>query len=92
MQLDNLIEKYETDSAELLKVGAVEPAEEKQLIADRLKELKIARVENEFFKKQFYHLTNEAKEVWIRDDKNEFKDITTMVDILREQFEKGVQK
>jgi len=40
MQLDSIIEKYETDSAELLKVGAVEPAEEKQLIANLLKELK----------------------------------------------------
>jgi hypothetical protein len=45
MQLDNLIEKYETDSAELLKVGAVEPAEEKQLIANLLKELKEYRNE-----------------------------------------------
>lgn len=90
--IDYIITKLETESAEMLKVGAVEPAEEKQQIADLLKELKIARVENDFFKKQFYHLTNEAKEVWIRDDKNEFKDITTMVDILREQFEKGVQK
>ena len=45
MTLDNLIEKYETDSAELMKVGAVEPAEEKQLIADLLKELKEYRNE-----------------------------------------------
>ena len=45
MQLDNLIEKYESDSAELLKVGAVEQAEEKQLIADLLKELKEYRNE-----------------------------------------------
>jgi hypothetical protein len=45
MTLDNLIKKYETESAELLKVGAVEPAEEKQLIADLLKELKEYRNE-----------------------------------------------
>ncbi len=43
--IDKLIEKYETDSAEMLKVGAVEPAEEKQLIADLLKELKEYRNE-----------------------------------------------
>lgn len=46
MTLEEAIEKYETDSAELLKVGAVEPAEEKQLIVDWLKELKEYR--NEF--------------------------------------------
>ena len=39
MTLEEAIEKYETDSAELMKVGAVEPAEEKQLIADLLNEL-----------------------------------------------------
>ena len=45
MTLEEIIEKYETDSAELLEVGAVEPAEEKQLIADLLKELKEYRNE-----------------------------------------------
>lgn len=40
MTLEEAIKKYETDSAELLKVGAVEPAEEKQQIVDWLKELK----------------------------------------------------
>lgn len=45
MTLEEAIEKYETDSAELLKVGAVEPAEEKQQIVDWLKELKEYRNE-----------------------------------------------
>lgn len=40
MTLEETIEKYKTDSTELLKVGAVEPAEEKQQIVDWLKELK----------------------------------------------------
>jgi hypothetical protein len=45
MTVDDIISKYKTDSAELLKVGAVEPAEEKQQIVDWLKELKEYRNE-----------------------------------------------
>ena len=45
MTVDDIISKYETDSAELLKVDAVEPAEEKQQIVDWLKELKEYRNE-----------------------------------------------
>jgi hypothetical protein len=45
MTVDDIISKYETDSAELLKVGAVEPAEEKQQIVVWLKELKEYRNE-----------------------------------------------
>lgn len=45
--IDYIITKLETESAEMLKVGAVEPAEEKQQIADLLKELKEYRNERE---------------------------------------------
>ena len=51
MLIDDEITKLETESAEMLKVGAVEPAEEKQQLADWLKELKIMRTENMLFKK-----------------------------------------
>ena len=51
MLIDDEIVKLETESVEMLKVGAVEPAEEKQQLADWLKELKIMRTENMLFKK-----------------------------------------
>lgn len=57
MLIDDEIVKLETESAEMLKVGAVEPAEEKQQLADWLKELKIMRTENMLFKKHIERIS-----------------------------------
>lgn len=57
MLIDDEITKLETESAEMLKVGAVEPAEEKQQLADWLKELKVMRTENMLFKKHIERIS-----------------------------------
>lgn len=57
MLIDDEITKLETESVEMLKAGAVEPAEEKQQLADWLKELKIMRTENMLFKKHIERIS-----------------------------------